>query len=151
MYVLTYAYESSLNDLHMHVRTYAWLWMCDCLIVVYWRNAALSPVWWISHFILHKTLAVFQIIMHIFDILIVGPLILIHSGTFSLQPQVKKQYQPVMIQDEHANKTKCSAELRDLKCDQSFPRRLYWGHKLLWRLQPISSPSPLRNLQPRGL
>lgn len=102
-----------------------------------------------SLLLLHKTLAVFQITMQIFDILIVGPLLLIHSDSFSLQPRFEKQYQPCMISwwACQQNKVQCSVQLGDFKCDRSFPRRLYWGHNLLWQLQPIPSPSPLSNLQ----
>lgn len=123
--------KAVLNDcLLMHVRTNAGLWICDHLNVACWCNAVFSHLGWIYLWILHKTCTAFQIMMHIFDPLIPGPVIrtaaqwLVLSST-TIWKAVSTIYDLMMSMPKKQSAS--SVQLGDLKCDQSFPRQLYWS------------------------
>lgn len=110
----------------MHVRTTAWLWICDHLNVVLWCNAFLSHVWWIYLFILHKALAVFSHHYHVWKQVwpYIGPVILTATLWLILSSNriwkaISTFYDPMMNMSK--NKVQCSEQWGDLKCDQSFP------------------------------
>lgn len=147
MHVWNMLMKAHLNDcLRMHVRTNAGLWIYDHLNVVLWCNAFLSLIFdeFISSFCIqfsHHN----HVWKHLFwpsnsAILTAAPWLILSSAT--IWKAISAIYD-LMMSMPKKNKVQRSEQWGDLKCDQSFPRRRYWSHKLWWQLQPIPSQSPL--------